>query len=55
MTTEAAAGPEDGAGEGDAAVGVEVRLGKWVNNQRARRESLTKERVRLLTELGMRW
>jgi len=32
-----------------------VRLGKWVNNQRTRRSSLSEERVRLLTELGMRW
>lgn len=34
---------------------VEVRLGKRINNQRTRRSSLTDERVRLLTELGMRW
>ncbi|WP_331768201.1 helicase associated domain-containing protein [Embleya sp. NBC_00896] len=34
---------------------VEVRLGKWVNNQRTRRSSLSVERGRLLTELGMRW
>ncbi|MGW9214699.1 helicase associated domain-containing protein, partial [Embleya sp. NPDC055664] len=46
------AGP-DGGDEGGGA--VEVRLGKWVNNQRTRRSSLSEERVRLLTELGMRW
>ncbi|MGW1997749.1 helicase associated domain-containing protein [Embleya sp. NPDC001921] len=34
---------------------VEVRLGKWVNNQRTRRSSLSEERVGLLTGLGMRW
>jgi len=34
---------------------VPVRLGKWINNQRTRRDSLSEERERLLTELGMRW
>ncbi|MEU0936093.1 helicase associated domain-containing protein [Embleya sp. NPDC005971] len=34
---------------------VQVRLGKWINNQRTRRHSLSEERERLLTELGMRW
>ncbi|MGW9210949.1 Helicase associated domain protein [Embleya sp. NPDC055664] len=47
----------EGAVGGAAGTGevVEVRLGKWVNNQRTRRNSLNEERVRLLTELGMRW
>ncbi|OPC76468.1 hypothetical protein B4N89_46335 [Embleya scabrispora] len=53
VTTETATGPGGGAGEGGGA--VEVRLGKWVNNQRTRRSSLSVERERLLTELGMRW
>ncbi|MFI6582915.1 Helicase associated domain protein [Embleya sp. NPDC050493] len=53
VAVKTAAGPEDGAGEGGGA--VEVRLGKWVNNQRTRRGSLSEERERLLTELGMRW
>ncbi|MFF7249820.1 helicase associated domain-containing protein [Embleya sp. NPDC008237] len=53
VTTDGSAGPDDGAGEGGGA--VEVRLGKWVNNQRNRRNPLNEERVRLLTELGMRW
>ncbi|MYW00271.1 helicase associated domain-containing protein [Streptomyces sp. SID3343] len=53
VTTDSSAGPDDGAGEGGGV--VEVRLGKWVNNQRTRRGSLSEERVRLLTELGMRW
>ncbi|MFI6582906.1 helicase associated domain-containing protein [Embleya sp. NPDC050493] len=50
---ETAAGSGDGAGEVGGV--VEGRLGKWVNNQRTRRSSLGEERVRLLTELGMRW
>ncbi|MFE3206278.1 helicase associated domain-containing protein, partial [Embleya sp. NPDC059237] len=50
---EAVASVGPGAAGGGAA--VEVRLGKWVNNQRTRRSSLSEERVRLLTELGMRW
>jgi len=50
------AGPDDGAvGEDEGGEVVEVRLGKWVNNQRTRRSSLSEERVRLLTELGIRW
>ncbi|OPC76474.1 hypothetical protein B4N89_46425 [Embleya scabrispora] len=53
MTMETATGPGGGAGEGGGV--VEVRLGKWVNNQRTRRSSLNEERARLLTELGMRW
>ncbi|MFE3206158.1 helicase associated domain-containing protein [Embleya sp. NPDC059237] len=53
VVTETAAGSEGGAGEGGE--GIEVRLGKWVNNQRTRRSSLGEGRVRLLTELGMRW
>ncbi|MEU0940968.1 helicase associated domain-containing protein, partial [Embleya sp. NPDC005971] len=48
VAVETAAGVEGGGA-------VEVRLGKWVNNQRTRRSSLNEERVRLLTELGMRW
>jgi len=55
VTTQTTAGPDGGVGEGDTAAGVEVRLGKWINNQRTRRSSLSEERVRLLTELGMRW
>ncbi|MFI6588156.1 helicase associated domain-containing protein [Embleya sp. NPDC050493] len=49
---------DSGTGPGTAVAGgetVEVRLGKWVNNQRTRRGSLDEERVRLLTGLGMRW
>ncbi|MFF7251509.1 Helicase associated domain protein [Embleya sp. NPDC008237] len=42
-------------GVADGGEAVEVRLGKWVNNQRTRRSSLSEERVGLLTELGMRW
>ncbi|MFE3206427.1 helicase associated domain-containing protein, partial [Embleya sp. NPDC059237] len=53
VATQTATGPGGGAGEGGGA--VEVRLGKWVNNQRTRRGSLSEERVQLLTELGMRW
>ncbi|MGW9213558.1 helicase associated domain-containing protein, partial [Embleya sp. NPDC055664] len=53
VATQTATGPGGGAREGGGAVGV--RLGKWVNNQRTRRGSLSEERVRLLTELGMRW
>ncbi|MFE5325534.1 Helicase associated domain protein [Embleya sp. NPDC056575] len=53
VATQTATGPGGGAGKGGGA--VEVRLGKWVNNQRTRRSSLNEERVRLLTELGMRW
>ncbi|WP_439678140.1 helicase associated domain-containing protein [Embleya sp. MST-111070] len=53
VATQTGTGPGGGAGEGGGA--VEVRLGKWVNNQRTRRGSLTAERVRLLTELGIRW
>ncbi|MFI1386698.1 helicase associated domain-containing protein [Embleya sp. NPDC020886] len=53
VAVETAAGSEGGEGEGGGV--VEVRLGKWVNNQRNRRSSLAEERVRLLTELGMRW
>ncbi|MFI1386687.1 Helicase associated domain protein [Embleya sp. NPDC020886] len=53
VTAETATGPGGGAGNGGGA--VEVRLGKWVNNQRTRRSSLSVERERLLTELGMRW
>ncbi|MFF7251514.1 helicase associated domain-containing protein [Embleya sp. NPDC008237] len=53
VTVKTAAGSEGGAGEGGGV--VEVRLGKWVNNQRTRRSSLSEERVGLLTELGMRW
>ncbi|WP_406277154.1 Helicase associated domain protein [Embleya sp. NBC_00896] len=53
VATQTATGLGGGAGKGGGA--VEVRLGKWVNNQRTRRGSLTEERVRLLTELGMRW
>ncbi|MFF7249837.1 Helicase associated domain protein [Embleya sp. NPDC008237] len=49
VTMQTTAGPDDGGGV------VDVRLGKWVNNQRTRRTSLNEERVRLLTELGMRW
>ncbi|MFI1585284.1 Helicase associated domain protein [Embleya sp. NPDC020630] len=48
VAVETAAGSEGGGA-------VEVRLGKWVNNQRTRRSSLSEERVRLLTELGMCW
>ncbi|MFE2867029.1 Helicase associated domain protein [Embleya sp. NPDC059259] len=55
VTTETAAGAEGGAGEGEGGGVVDVRLGKWVNNQRTRRSSMSEERVRLLTELGMRW
>ncbi|WP_406277364.1 hypothetical protein [Embleya sp. NBC_00896] len=42
-----------------AAVGsneqVRVWLGTWINDQRTGRDSLSVERERLLTELGMRW
>jgi len=54
VTTRAAA-DGDGNGREDGAGVVDVRLGKRVNNQRTRRSSLDEERVRLLTELGMRW
>ncbi|MGC0415527.1 helicase associated domain-containing protein [Embleya sp. AB8] len=48
-------GTGPGPADGGAGERVEVRLGKWINNQRNRRGSLNEERVRLLTELDMRW
>ncbi|MGW1997454.1 Helicase associated domain protein [Embleya sp. NPDC001921] len=53
VTTQTAAGADGGAEDGAGV--VDVRLGKWVNNQRTRRSSLNEVRMRLLTELGMRW
>ncbi|WP_331767842.1 helicase associated domain-containing protein [Embleya sp. NBC_00896] len=53
VATQTAAGPDGGVGEGGGV--VDVRLGKWVNNRRTRRSSLSEERVGLLTELGTRW
>ncbi|WP_439678129.1 helicase associated domain-containing protein [Embleya sp. MST-111070] len=53
VVTETTDGLDGGTAEGGGV--VDVRLGKWVNNQRNRRSSLNEERVGLLTELGMRW
>ncbi|MFF3808176.1 helicase associated domain-containing protein [Streptomyces sp. NPDC002032] len=34
---------------------LQFRLGSWINNQRSRAASLTPERVKQLSKVGMRW
>jgi len=42
-------------GEGQEQQYVQLKLGAWVSNQRARAASLTPERVEQLSRVGMRW
>lgn len=46
-----AVGGSDGEGQEERA----IKLGAWVGNQRSRAATLTPERVRQLSQAGMRW
>ncbi|MFH8342715.1 Helicase associated domain protein [Streptomyces sp. AM6-12] len=44
-----------GDGDGEDQEERELRLGAWIGNQRSRAETLTPERIELLSAIGMRW
>jgi hypothetical protein len=46
---------DDGSGEDQEQLDVQLRLGAWISNQRSRAATLSPERIEQLSAIGMRW
>jgi hypothetical protein len=46
---------DNGSGEDQEQLDVQLRLGAWISNQRSRVATLSPERIEQLSAIGMRW